>query len=152
MGQGWRRVSEAVRQKVGMNGADKAFKATENSRNEAMFREATTFAHHLRVMERDLRSMSKQVDGQFNSLKDILLSPLPRAWDMGANGPVPLELQPQAIGQNVNIDKILQSADEMKKRLEAEVIQPVKEWMVAYRTIQDRMKQLESVSLSESEF
>lgn len=147
MGQGWRRVSEAVRQKVGVLDTDRTFKTTANGRNEAMFREATDFAQHLRSMERDLRGISKQVDLQFTGLRNILISPLPRAYEMGQNGPVPLEEEPRPIGQNVHIDKIVGSAQDLKRRLETEVIQPIKEWMVAYRTIQDRMRQLESVRL-----
>lgn len=60
MGYGWRRVMETMRQKVG---TDKAFVATSNARNEAMFKEATDFCNHLRLLERDLRSMHKEIDG-----------------------------------------------------------------------------------------
>ena len=74
---------------------------------------------------------------QFTSLRNILISPLPRAYEVGQNGvPVPLEEEPRAIGLNVDIDKVTGSAQDMKRRLETEVIQPVQEWMVAYRTIQ----------------
>ncbi len=76
---------------------------------------------------------------QFTSLRNILISPLPRAYEVGQNGaPVPLEEEPRAIGLNVDIDKVTGSAQDMKRRLETEVIQPVQEWMVAYRTIQVR--------------
>eukprot|EP00798_Chlamydomonas_sp_ICE-L_P009746 gene9746-7621_t len=146
MGVSWRRLSEGVRQKVGIT-TDKTFKATANCRNEAMFKEATDFSVHLKTMERDLRAMSKQVESQFLSLKNILSSPLPRAYDVGADGPVPLEAEVKPIGMHVNLDLITDSGQEMKRRLETEVIQPVKEWMVAYRTIQDRMKHLEIVRL-----
>ena len=53
-----------VRQKVGIT-TDKTFKATGNRRNEAMFREASDFAIHLRAMERDLRVMAKQVNCEY---------------------------------------------------------------------------------------
>lgn len=43
---------------------DKNFKPTSNRRNEAMFRECTDFAAHLRVLERDLRALQKQVEGE----------------------------------------------------------------------------------------
>lgn len=145
MGGGWRRVSEAVRQKVGI--MDREFKSTTNGRNEAMFKEATDFSVHLRTLERDLRAMQKQVDAHFTNMRNILISPLPRAYEEGQNGPAPIEEEPRPIGQNVHIDRITSSAGEMKRRLDNEVIQPVKEWMVAYRTISDRMRQLEAVRL-----
>lgn len=62
MGQGWRRVTEAVRQKVG---ADRGFKPTSNARNEAMFKEATDFAALIKVLEKDIRALEKNVEGWF---------------------------------------------------------------------------------------
>ncbi len=58
-----------VRQKVGVLDTDRTFKTTANGRNEAMFREATDFAQHLRSMERDLRGISKQVDCEYDKLQ-----------------------------------------------------------------------------------
>mmetsp|Transcript_22125 Transcript_22125/g.48307 ORF Transcript_22125/g.48307 Transcript_22125/m.48307 type:complete len:388 (+) Transcript_22125:179-1342(+) len=148
MGQGWRRVTEAVRQKVGMVGiADKEFVATSNGRNEAMFKEASDFAVHMRTMEKDLLSLQKLVDGQFTNMRNILVSTLPRAYTEGVNGPEPIEDAVRLIGQGMNADKIIAAAQELKTRLESEVLQPVKEWMAAYRRIQADMKVLEALRL-----
>lgn len=59
MGFGWRRVSEAVRQKVV---TDRQFAPTSNARNEAMFKEATDFCTHLKTLEKDLRALHKEVE------------------------------------------------------------------------------------------
>lgn len=61
MGQGWRRVTEAVRQKVGTGGS---FKPTSNARNEAMFKEASDFATLIKVLEKDIRGLEKHVEGK----------------------------------------------------------------------------------------
>lgn len=60
MGYGWRRVTEAVRQKVVF---DKVFQTTSNARNEAMFKETTEFCTHLKGLEKDLRSLQREVEG-----------------------------------------------------------------------------------------
>lgn len=60
MGHGWRRVSEAVRQKVS---SDRNFRPTSNARNEAMFKEATDFAQLIKTLERDIRNTEKTVEG-----------------------------------------------------------------------------------------
>ena len=65
MGYGWRRVTEAVRQKVT---TDKQFLPTSNARNEAMFKEASDFCVHLKTLERDLRSLHKEVEGESSQL------------------------------------------------------------------------------------
>lgn len=42
---------------------DRKFKPTSNARNEAMFKEASKFASHLRTVEKDLLKMHKEVEG-----------------------------------------------------------------------------------------
>jgi hypothetical protein len=50
------------KQKWGLS-LEKNFKATSNSRNEAMFREASTFAGHLRQVEKDLTAWQRDLEG-----------------------------------------------------------------------------------------
>jgi hypothetical protein len=42
---------------------EKNFRATSNSRNEAMFREASMFAAHLRQVEKDLTAWERDIEG-----------------------------------------------------------------------------------------
>ncbi|GFR46221.1 hypothetical protein Agub_g7764 [Astrephomene gubernaculifera] len=144
MGHGWRRVMENVRQKVG---ADRTFKATSNARNEAMFKEATEFCSHLRLLERDLRSMHKEIDGKFTNLRIILSSPLPRAYEEGLNGAVPCSEEAKLIGQGVGLEILQQASNNLWSRLDDEVIKPLRSWLVAYRTVCDRMAKLEALRL-----
>jgi hypothetical protein len=66
-----------------------------------------------------------------------MLSPLPRVYEEGHNGQaVPSEPEPSMIGGDVQVERLTSAAQETKKRLEIEVLQPIKQWMVAYRTIQ----------------
>lgn len=66
-----------------------------------------------------------------------MLSPLPRVYEEGHNGQaVPSEPEPSMIGGDVQVERLTSAAQETKKRLDMEVIQPIKQWMVAYRTIQ----------------
>ncbi|PNW71418.1 hypothetical protein CHLRE_16g653450v5 [Chlamydomonas reinhardtii] len=144
MGYGWRRVMETMRQKVG---TDKAFVATSNARNEAMFKEATDFCNHLRLLERDLRSMHKEIDAKFANLRAILSSPLPRTYEEGANGVVPVSEEAKLIGQGIAVDRLQESANELRQRLDDEVIKPLRSWLMAYRTVSERMEKLEALRL-----
>jgi hypothetical protein len=65
-----------------------------------------------------------------------MLSPLPRVYEEGHNGQaVPSEPEPSMIGGDVQVERLTSAAQETKKRLDIEVLQPIKQWMVAYRTI-----------------
>jgi hypothetical protein len=68
-----------------------------------------------------------------------MLSPLPRVYEEGHNGQaVPSEPEPTMIGGDVQVERLTSAAQETKKRLDIEVLQPIKQWMVAYRTIMVR--------------
>ncbi|KAG2451877.1 hypothetical protein HYH02_003652 [Chlamydomonas schloesseri] len=145
MGHGWRRVMETVRQKVG---TDKTFVATSNARNEAMFKEATDFCAHLRTLERDLRSMHKEIDAKFANMRAILSSPLPRTYDEGSNGTaMPVSEDAKLIGQGIAVDRLQEAANELRQRLDDEVIKPLRSWLMAYRTVSERMEKLEALRL-----
>lgn len=147
MGQGWRRISEQARQKWGLT-LEKNFKATSNARNEAMFIEASKFSSHLRQFEKDLRGWETSIEAGLTNTRVIMLSPLPRVYEEGHSGQaIPSDPEPCMIGGDVQVERLTSSAQELKKRLDAEVIQPIKQWMVAYRTIQERMKRLEALRL-----
>lgn len=44
------------------------------------------------------------------------------------------------VGGDVQVERLTSAAVDTKKRLEVEVIQPIKQWMVAYRTIAVRCR------------
>lgn len=113
----------------------------------AMFKEATNFAGHLKQLEKDLKALQKQIDVHSTSLRNILVSPLPRVYEEGLQGPVPSEDEPRMIGGNVQVERISGASQELKKRLEQEVIQPLKAWLDAYRTVEVRIKELEALRL-----
>jgi len=50
-----------VKQKWGLS-LEKNFRATSNARNEAMFREASMFAAHLRQVEKDLTAWERDIE------------------------------------------------------------------------------------------
>jgi hypothetical protein len=51
-----------VKQKWGLSLGQQAFRPTSNARNEAMFREASTFAAHLRTVEKDLTAWERDIE------------------------------------------------------------------------------------------
>lgn len=109
---------------------------TSNARNEAMFREATIFAGHLQVVEKELTQWQRDIDSSFTNIRNIMLSPLPRVYEEGHNGQaVPSEPEATMVGGDVQVEQLTTAAQETRKRLDVEVVQPIKQWMVAYRTI-----------------
>jgi len=143
----WRLISETAKQKWGLS-LEKHFKVTSNARNEAMFREATIFAGHLQVVEKELTQWQRDIDSSFTNFRTIMLSPLPRVYEEGHNGmAVPSEPEPTMVGGDVQVERLTTAAQETRKRLDVEVIQPIKQWMVAYRTIAERMRRLEALRL-----
>eukprot|EP00878_Enallax_costatus_P015798 GHUV01016555.1.p1 GENE.GHUV01016555.1~~GHUV01016555.1.p1 ORF type:complete len:317 (+),score=103.84 GHUV01016555.1:252-1202(+) len=113
-----------------------------------MFREATVFASHLQVVEKELSQWQRDIDSSFTNIRAIMLSPLPRVYEEGHNGQaVPSEPEPTMVGGDVNVDQLVTASQETKKRLDVEVLQPIKQWMVAYRTIAERMRRLEALRL-----
>lgn len=52
---------QQVKQKWGFS-LDANFRATSNARNEAMFREASTFAGHLRQVDKDLTAWARDIE------------------------------------------------------------------------------------------
>eukprot|EP00882_Tetradesmus_deserticola_P033821 GHRQ01038670.1.p1 GENE.GHRQ01038670.1~~GHRQ01038670.1.p1 ORF type:complete len:241 (+),score=72.66 GHRQ01038670.1:169-891(+) len=144
---GWRLISETAKQKWGMS-MEKNFRATSNSRNDAMFKEATGFAQHLRTVEKELNQWQRDIESSFGNIRNIMLSPLPRVYEEGHNGQaVPSEPEPTMVGGDVQVERLTTASAETKKRLDVEVIQPIKQWMVAYRTIAERMRRLEALRL-----
>eukprot|EP00201_Polytomella_parva_P017152 CAMPEP_0175058940 /NCGR_PEP_ID=MMETSP0052_2-20121109/12137_1 /TAXON_ID=51329 ORGANISM="Polytomella parva, Strain SAG 63-3" /NCGR_SAMPLE_ID=MMETSP0052_2 /ASSEMBLY_ACC=CAM_ASM_000194 /LENGTH=326 /DNA_ID=CAMNT_0016324397 /DNA_START=44 /DNA_END=1020 /DNA_ORIENTATION=- len=141
---GWRTVTEAVRQKVVSAEKDKF---TSNARNEAMFKEATDFAQHLKLLDKDFRAIQKQAEMNFSNLKLVLSSPLPRVFDDTGNGLVAIEDDAKLIGHGVNIEGLSNASEDLKKRLEEEVLLPLRQWVAAYQAIKERMAKLEQVRL-----
>ena len=69
-------------------------------------------------------------------MRAILCSPLPRAYEEDEQGrAVPIE-EPRIIGATVAVDRITQAGKDMQKRLEQEVLQPLKQWTMAFKNIQ----------------
>ncbi|GAX81418.1 hypothetical protein CEUSTIGMA_g8848.t1 [Chlamydomonas eustigma] len=149
MGRGWRRVTEAVRQKFLLIAPmNVEFEATSNARNETMFSEASEFSNQIRIMEKDLLLLQKHIESQFNNLGKILCGPLPRVFEADGLTPVDAHLNTHHnIGQNVKIDRLLDAPASLKEKLDTEVIGPMSEWVRDYKKIQVEMRKLEAMRL-----
>ncbi|GFH20004.1 uncharacterized protein HaLaN_17049, partial [Haematococcus lacustris] len=147
MGQGWRRVSEAVLQKAPISLGNKTFRHTSNGRNELMFKEATEFAQSIRLLEKDLRAVLKCIDGQYKNLRGILVSPVPNIYEEGEHGPVSTQPGVRLLGANMDVEAIPQAAEAARQRITREVFEPLQEWLKAYNRAEDHMRRLEAVRL-----
>ena len=73
-------------------------------------------------------------------MKQVLLSPLPKAFDEADNGGAKEMEAGQSIvvGAGVNCDAITAASEELKRRMKEEVVHPIGQWLAAYRTIRVR--------------
>lgn len=69
---------------LGSGAADRAngFRPTSNARNERMMDDLQQFARHLRKMQSSLMSVQNQVAGQFEVMRNVLVTALPRCVDL----------------------------------------------------------------------
>jgi hypothetical protein len=74
--------------------------------------------------------------GGFTNLRTIMLSPLPRVYEEGHTGEATSTEEATLIGPDVQVERLTSAAKDLKTRLDQEVIQPIKQWMSAYRIIQ----------------
>ncbi len=74
----------------------------------------------------------------FKNLRGILVSPLPRIYDEGPNGVQPLDGEARLLGANMDFELIPKAAEEARRRIQVEVLDPLHEWMGIYRQIMVR--------------
>ncbi len=63
---------------------------------------------------------------------------MPRVYEEGQDGAVPCDEGNHLIGDGVHFESVTDAAHQMKRRLEQEVIAPLKHWMLSYRSCQVR--------------
>lgn len=73
--------------------------------------------------------------GHFRNLRGILISPVPRIYDTQNDVTAPLEDEVRMLGANMDVEAIPKAADDAKKRVHQEVMEPLLEWLSAYRVI-----------------
>lgn len=144
----FKHVAEKMRQALGMSaGSQKDWKPSSNQRNVAMVAEARKFALQLKALHADLSTLGKNISSSMVTMKAVLTAPLPRAYDESVVGVAPVDKEEHIVGANVNIDSISAAGTEMLQRLQAEVLQPLEQWLSAYRTIKDRNRKCETLRL-----
>lgn len=75
------------------------------------------------------------IAASYTNLKLVLQAPLPRVFDTTEEGTAPLEAEPGIVGQAVSIEGVTAAAQEMRQKLQQEVLHPLEQWLAAYRTI-----------------
>jgi len=112
-----------------------------------MIKEAKRFAFELKALHRDLTALSAATDTGLNTVKTVLNSNLPRAYDEGVLGVAPVDKEERIVGINVNLEGVAAAQAELKARLQSEVLHPLEQWLAAYRSIKVRNKKCEEVRL-----
>lgn len=60
---------------------------------------------------------------------------MPRAFEEGRDGAVPCTEEPKLIGQGVGLEVLQHAVNELKIRLDEDVIKPLRSWLIAYRSV-----------------
>jgi hypothetical protein len=69
------------------------------------------------------------------TMTKVLEEPLPKAYADSALGVAPVDPTDRPVGQNVRGDVLTMQAESIKTKLEEEVLQPLEQWLNAYKTI-----------------
>ena len=69
------------------------------------------------------------------NLRGILLAPVPRIYDESPDGAVTLEGQARPVGMGMDVEAIPRAAEEARIRIHTEVLDPLTEWMEAYKVL-----------------
>jgi hypothetical protein len=68
-------------------------------------------------------------------MRAIMLSPLPRVYDINPEGTAMPQGNPVLIGLDIEPDQFSIAAADLKNRLDQEVLKPIKDWTTAYNII-----------------
>ncbi|KAG1654849.1 hypothetical protein FOA52_007600 [Chlamydomonas sp. UWO 241] len=132
------------------SGGGSDFKPTSNARNERMMEELVQFSKHLRKMQSGLMSLQNQVAFQFEGMRNVLVTPLPRVYDVRydetddhtglvlATADQPHEVR--SIGQGVALDKLELAISTMKHTMNDEVFRAMRQWEEAFQKACAHMK------------
>lgn len=151
MGLRLRRFKERARQNWHLT-LDRSFPATVNHRNEAMMREAGTFALNLRRVEKDIRSVKDATEGLLNTTRMVMSAPLPRIYEDSGNGRVIAQVLSERdcdnlIGGDFSVEDLQRVSRDTSRQLDAEVLAPMGRWNAAFQSVEVRMKRLEAIRL-----
>eukprot|EP01025_Chloroclados_australasicus_P028829 TRINITY_DN2858_c0_g2_i1.p1 TRINITY_DN2858_c0_g2~~TRINITY_DN2858_c0_g2_i1.p1 ORF type:complete len:388 (-),score=54.32 TRINITY_DN2858_c0_g2_i1:759-1922(-) len=124
------------------------FIPTSNVRNEAMFKEAMEFAKWLKIIDKNLHALESGIDRFMNDNEAFMQSSLPRIYEETTLGLVnPLDPEAKQVGEGVNLDQLLVAPQELKSKLNSDVIQPLRNWLLGFEDIKQRMQEVESLRL-----
>ncbi|KAL6748819.1 hypothetical protein V8C86DRAFT_2868504 [Haematococcus lacustris] len=142
------RMSEKFRQALGIGqSANTDWRPTSNARNCAMIVETKRFSTELKALHRDLVGLDKAVEVSLGTVRGVLCTPLPRAYDEGPLGVSPVDKEERVVGMAVNIEAVTAAGAEMRGRLQNEVLHPLEQWLAAYRSIKERNRKCEELRL-----
>lgn len=149
IGPFWRRLREKQRQAMAKyfpSMVDTTF-TTPKSRQEFMEEEARQFASNIRLMEKDIRGLKLADETFMATCQQVLGSDLPRVYDFGEDGHVHAVGALDTIGRGTKMEDLQKVQIELSQGLEQDVLTPMKQWLFAWSTVQERLKELEEMRI-----
>ena len=108
-----------------------------------MEEEARQFASNIRLMEKDIRGLKLADETFMATCQQVLGSDLPRVYDFGEDGHVHAVGALDTIGRGTKMEDLQKVQIELSQGLEQDVLTPMKQWLFAWSTVQERLKELE---------
>ena len=121
--------------------------ATPRTRQAFMEEEARQFADNIRRMEKDIRGLKLADETFMATCQQVLGSDLPRVYDFGEDGHVHAVGELDTIGRGCQASDLVRVQQELSQGLEQDVLTPMKQWLFAWSTVQERLKELEEMRI-----
>jgi len=121
--------------------------ATPRTRQAFMEEEARQFADNIRRMEKDIRGLKLADETFMATCQQVLGSDLPRVYDFGEDGHVHAVGEFDTIGRGCQASDLVRVQQELSQGLEQDVLTPMKQWLFAWSTVQERLKELEEMRI-----
>eukprot|EP01024_Parvocaulis_polyphysoides_P004318 TRINITY_DN11084_c0_g1_i1.p1 TRINITY_DN11084_c0_g1~~TRINITY_DN11084_c0_g1_i1.p1 ORF type:complete len:255 (-),score=25.48 TRINITY_DN11084_c0_g1_i1:543-1238(-) len=113
-----------------------------------MYEEAAQFAKWLITVEKDILAMQKFIEKYINHTHVFMQSFLPHVYEEKVPGQAtPTSIEAGQVGQGIDLEQLALCPDELKMKMNTDVLQPLRNWLTAFNNNQRRMAQLESLRL-----
>ena len=120
---------------------------TPRTRQAFMEEEAKQFATNIRLMEKDIRGLKLADETFMATCQQVLTSDLPRVYDFGDDGHVHAVGELDTIGRGCQVEDLVKVQQELSQGMEQDVLTPMKQWLFAWTTVQERLKELEEMRI-----
>lgn len=112
-----------------------------------MLKEAASFDHHLRALEKEVAASKAATENLLRTAKAVLSAPLPRVFTRPPPGGGAVPVDAGLIGGAFDGDALSAAGADAAHRLADSVLAPMERWRAGFATVEKQMARLEAMRL-----